>query len=180
MEIDEAKLRALMIAGRGGHDRAYQALLRLCADRLRTYFRRRLSGREPDAEDLVQETLMAIHRKRASYDASLPFTAWLHGIARYRLLDFLRREYRQASLPADDALEPADGHSVDAILAEIDVASLLARLSPNQAEAIRMTKLEGLSVREASLSSSQSEPAIKVNVHRGLRRLAAAIKGSRQ
>ena len=180
MEIDEAKLRALMIAGRSGHDRAYHALLRLCADRLRTYFRRRLSGREPDAEDLVQETLMAIHRKRASYDASLPFTAWLHGIARYRLLDFLRREYRQASLPADDALEPADGHSVDAILAEIDVASLLARLSPNQAEAIRMTKLEGLSVREASLSSSQSEPAIKVNVHRGLSRLAAAIKGSRQ
>jgi RNA polymerase sigma-70 factor (ECF subfamily) len=173
-------MSSLMIAWTIGHDRAYQALLRLCADRLRTYFRRRLSGREPDAEDLVQETLIAIHRKRASYDASLPFTAWLHGIARYRLLDFLRREYRRASLPADDALEPADGHSVDAILAEIDVASLLARLSPNQAEAIRMTKLEGLSVREASLSSSQSEPAIKVNVHRGLSRLAAAIKGSRE
>jgi RNA polymerase sigma-70 factor (ECF subfamily) len=180
VEIDEAKLRALMVAGRSGHDKAYGALLRLCADRLRTYFRRRLAGRDQDAEDLVQETLIAIHRKRASYDAGLPFTAWLHGIARYRLIDFLRREYRRASLPADDALEPADGHSVDAILAEIDVASLLARLSPNQAEAIRMTKIEGLSVREASLSSSQSEPAIKVNVHRGLSRLAAAIKGSKE
>lgn len=177
MEIDEAKLKALMIAGMGGHDRAYHALLRLCAERLRIYFRRRLAGGEQDAEDLVQETLVAIHRKRATYDSSLPFTAWLHGIARYRLIDFLRREYRRASLPADDMLEPAEGSAVDAILAEIDVASLLARLAPKQAEAIRMTRLEGRSVREAAQISGQSEPAIKVNVHRGLGRLAAAIKG---
>ena len=87
----EAKLQALMVASMGGHARAYHALLRLCAERLRSYFRRRLAGRDADVEDLVQETLMAIHRKRAIYDPSLPFTAWLHGIARYRLIDFLRR-----------------------------------------------------------------------------------------
>ena len=82
MEIDEAKLRALMIAGRSGHDRAYQALLRLCAERLRTYFRAAAVGPRAGCRGLVQETLIAIHRKRASYDAGLPFTAWLHGIAR--------------------------------------------------------------------------------------------------
>ncbi|HXG80921.1 MAG TPA: sigma-70 family RNA polymerase sigma factor [Sphingomicrobium sp.] len=177
MDIDEAKLKALMVASLDGHSRAYQALLRLCADRLRAYYRRRMAEREADVEDLVQETLIAIHRKRASYDPSLPFTAWLHGIARYRLIDHLRREYRRATLPLDDELEPADGSAVEAILAEIDVASLLARLTPNQSEAIRLTKIEGHSVRDAAELSGQSEPAIKVNVHRGIGKLAAAIRG---
>jgi RNA polymerase sigma-70 factor (ECF subfamily) len=180
VDIDEAKLKALMIASLDGHSRAYQALLRLCADRLRAYYRRRMSGREADVEDLVQETLVAIHRKRASYDRQLPFTAWLHGIARYRLIDHLRREYRRATLPLDDELEPADGNAVDAILAEIDVASLLARLSPRQADAIRLTRIEGHSVREAAAISGQSEPSVKVNVHRGIGRLVAAIKGKEQ
>lgn len=166
-----------MIASLDGHSRAYQALLRLCAERLRAYYRCRLPGREADVEDLVQETLIAIHRKRASYDPSLPFTAWLHGIARYRLIDQLRREYRRPTLPLDDELEPADGIAVDAVLAEIDVASLLARLAPKQADAIRLTRLEGHSVRDAAQISGQSEPSIKVNVHRGIGRLVAAIKG---
>jgi RNA polymerase sigma-70 factor (ECF subfamily) len=177
VEIDEAKLKALMIASLDGHARAYQALLRLSAERLRSYFRRRLAGREADVEDLVQETLIAIHRKQASYDTDLPFTAWLHGIARYRLIDFLRREYRQASLPLDDEFEAEDDGAVDSILAEMDVANLLARLSPKQADAIRLTRIEGLSVRDAAEASGQSEPSIKVNVHRGIGRLVAVIRG---
>ena len=177
MEIDEARLKALMVASLGGHVRAYQALLRLCAERLRSYFRRRLGGRESDVEDLVQETLIAIHRKRASYDPSLPFTAWLHGIARYRLIDLLRRQHRHAALPVDDELDAVDGGNVDAILAEIDVTRLLERLAPKQAAAIRLTRIEGHSVREASELTGQSEPSIKVNVHRGLGRLAAIIRG---
>ena len=102
MDLFEAKLQALMVAATSGHARAYHALLRLCAERLRAYFRRRLIGRDADVEDLVQETLIAIHRKRATYDPSLPFTAWLHGIARYRLIDFLRRDRRTVSLAADE------------------------------------------------------------------------------
>lgn len=166
-----------MIASLGGHERAYQALLRLSAERLRSYFRRRLPGRDADVEDLVQDTLIAIHRKRASYDTRLPFTAWLHGIARYRLIDFLRREYRRASLPFDDQFDAEDDGAVEAILAEMDVANLLAKLSPKQADAIRLTRLEGLSVREAAEASGQSEPSIKVNVHRGIGRLMATIRG---
>ena len=180
VEFDETKLKALMVASLDGHSRAYQALLRLCADRLRVYYRRRMTGREADVEDLVQETLIAIHRKQASYDPALPFTAWLHGIARYRLIDYLRREYRRATLPLDDGLEPADDSAVDAILAEIDVASLLARLSPKQADAIRLTRIEGHSVRDAAKLSGQSEPSIKVNVHRGIGRLVAAIMGTKR
>ncbi len=167
-----------MVAGMGGHARAYQTLLRLSAERLRGYFRRRLAGRDADVEDLVQETLMAVHNKRASYDPSLPFTAWLHGIARYRLIDFLRRDKHKFHISTDDGFELADDGGFDAVLAEVDVASLLAELPMKQAAAIRLTRIQGYSVREAAEASGQSEPAVKVNVHRGLGRLIAAIKGS--
>ncbi len=178
VQILEAKLSALMIASMGGHMRAYQTLLRLSAERLRSYFRRRLSGRDADVEDLVQETLMAIHNKRASYDPSLPFTAWLHGIARYRLIDFLRRDKHRVHVSTDDGFELADDDAFDAVLAEMDVSNLLAELPSKQAAAIRLTRIQGYSVREAAELSGQSEPAVKVNVHRGLGRLIAAIKGS--
>jgi len=177
VDLFEAKLQALMVAGMGGNSRAYHALLRLCAERLRGYFRRRLVGREADVEDLVQETLIAIHSKRATYDPGLPFTAWLHGIARYRLIYLLRRSGRRAALSLDDGFEPVEESRVDTILAELDVASLLASLSPKQAAAIRLTRIDGFSVREAAAMSGQSEPAVKVNVHRGLARMAAAIRG---
>lgn len=173
----EAKLNALMVASMGGHAGAYQTLLRLSAERLRSYFRRRLSGRHADVEDLVQETLMAIHNKRASYDPTLPFTAWLHGIARYRLIDFLRRDKQLASLSTDDGFEPVDDGGFDALLAQVDIADLLAELPSKQATAIRLTRIEGYSIRETAELSGQSEPAVKVNVHRGLGRLIAAIRG---
>jgi RNA polymerase sigma-70 factor (ECF subfamily) len=177
-DLLEARLRALMIASTAGHSDAYRILLRLLADRLRPYFGRRLAGRDSDVEDLVQETLIAVHRKRASYDQSLPFTAWLHGIARYRLIDFLRRDKRQLEVPADDGFEPADDSALDSTLAEIDLDRLLAGLTPRQVTAIRLTRIEGYSVREAAELSGQSEPSIKVNVHRGLNRLITTIRGS--
>lgn len=174
--VSEAQLKALMVAGIAGNGRAYHAALTLCADRLRIFFRRRLSGRDSDVEDLVQETLMAVHRKRASYSAALPFTAWLYGIARYRLVDHLRREGRRATVPIDENELAVDADD-EALLATLDVESLLAQLPPKQAAAIRLTRLEGYSTREAAERSGQSEPAVKVNVHRGLTRLMARLGG---
>lgn len=163
-----------MIAGMAGDARAHQALLSLAAERLRFYFSRRLRGSEADVEDLVQETLIAVHRKRASYSPALPFTPWLHAIARYRLIDHLRREGKRASVPLDDldfAVEP----EAESVLARVDVERLLAELPARQATAIRLTRIEGLSTREAADRSGQSEPAVKVNVHRGIGRLMAKL-----
>ena len=177
-DLLEAKLRALMIAGMSGQSGAYQTLLSLSAERLRSYFGRRLVGREHDVEDLVQETLIAMHRKRATYDQSLPFTAWLHGIARYRLIDFLRRDKRTVEVPIDDGFEGTETDAFAATLAKIDLDSLLAGLNPKQVDAIRLTRIHGYSIHEAAEMTGQSEPAVKVNVHRGLGRLIASIKGS--
>ena len=168
-----------MLAGSAGDAESYRLLLHLSANRMRAYFRKRLSGRQADVEDLVQETLLAIHNKRASYSPALPYTAWLHAIARYRLIDFLRREGRRSETPLEDANEPGVEDDSDAVLAAIDVERLLAGLSPRQAAAIRLTRIEGLSVRQAAQRSGQSEPSVKVNVHRGLGRLIARVNGGR-
>lgn len=177
-DLLEAKLHTLMVAGMGGHSGAYQTLLSLCAERLRSYFGRRLAGREFDVEDLVQETLIAVHRKRATYDQSLPFTAWLHGIARYRLIDFLRRDKRAVEVPIDEGFEGEESDAFAATLAQVDLDKLLTELTPNQVAALRLTRIEGYSVRETAEMTGQSEPAVKVNVHRGLGRLMARIKGN--
>jgi RNA polymerase sigma-70 factor (ECF subfamily) len=173
--VSEAQFKMLMIAGTAGDNRAYHALLTLAAGLLRRYFARRLAGNDADVEDLVQDTLIAVHRKRSSYKPALPFTAWLHGIARYRLIDHFRRVGRRPTVALDDDLATGADEFSEPILAAADIEALLSELPEKQAAAIRLTRLEGLSTREAAARSGQSEPAIKVNVHRGIGRLMARI-----
>ena len=84
----------MMIAGLGGDPQAHESLLTALVPLLRSFFRRRIRDAEDDAEDLVQETLIAVHNRRASYDRNRPFTAWLYAIARYKLVDHFRRRRR--------------------------------------------------------------------------------------
>jgi RNA polymerase sigma-70 factor (ECF subfamily) len=172
----EAELRGLMLRALTGDGGAYAELLRRLAVRFRAYFRRRLgSGEDAVAEDLTQETLIAIHVKRETYDLSQPFTAWIYAIARYKLIDHYRRRKRtpEAAVPIDDAAELFAAEAADEGAAAHDVAALLDQLPEQQAAAIRLTKLEQLSVREAADRIGISESALKVSVHRGLRKLAA-------
>src|SRR5215472_6940530 len=90
----ERELRALMTAGLDGDAGAYHALLERLTGHLRAYYRRRfaLIGHGPaEAEDLLQEALISIHTHRHTYDHLQPFTPWVHAIARYKFLDYLRR-----------------------------------------------------------------------------------------
>jgi len=178
MDMLETTFKSLMMAGLAGDGRAHEALLSGCAVRLRGYYSKRLPHREADVEDLVQDTLMAIHKRRESYDIALPFTAWLHGIARYKLIDFFRRSGIRATVPIDDAPDIGVEGDGAAILARIDIERLLATLPAKQADAIRLTRIDGLSVRNAAAQSGQSEPSIKVGVHRGLRRLMTTLQSN--
>lgn len=180
MEEVETKLRMLMIAGLAGDADAYRQLLSSAAERLRRYFSRRLGSDAADIEDLVQETLMAIHQRRDSYDRSLPFTSWLHTIARYKLVDHYRRRGVRNSVPIEDFQDFVAGDSIEPALAAYDVETLLAGLSDRQRAAIRLTRIEGHSIAEAAQISGQTEAAVKVGVHRGIRKLAALVKGAEQ
>ena len=171
----EAELRARMIRALDGDAVAYDALLRLLVPQLRAFFNRRVNG-EDVAEDLVQETLMAVHTKRSTYDRARPFSAWLYAIARYKLADHFRRSYRIAPAEQLDDQIAAPDFEV-ASLALIDVDRLLGDLPVKQQAAIRATKIDGLSLAEAAAGAGISQSDAKMSVYRGLKRLSARVQG---
>lgn len=170
----EALLRPLMVATLDGDEGAYRRLLTSLRTHLHRYYARRLGpALAASAEDLVQDTLMAIHTRRMTYDPAQPFTAWVHAIARYKLIDLFRRHKVRASVPLDDdaALFARDEAEDASHRMDVDVA--LATLPPRPAELIRQVKLEGASIAEAAQRSGMSETAAKVAIHRGLKSLVA-------
>jgi RNA polymerase sigma-70 factor (ECF subfamily) len=168
---DEAHLRDLLLKGLAGDEAAHRTFLTEAAGLLRAYFRNRLRGRAEDAEDLVQETLVALHTRRDTYDPNYPLTAWMYAIARYRLIDFLRRAKHRVTAPID-GIDPGDvDPEYEASDARRDVAALLNKLPEKQRTAIRMVKLEEKSVKETAEATGLSESDIKISVHRGLKTL---------
>jgi RNA polymerase sigma-70 factor (ECF subfamily) len=174
----EARLRPLMLKALDGDAAAYRLLLTDLRQHLVRYFARRLApSLAANADDLVQETLLSIHAKRMTYDRNQPFTAWVHAIARYKLIDHFRRHKLRATLPLEeDAAVFADDDS-EATTARLDVEAALATIPAKPAELIRQTKLEGASVADAAARLGMSETAAKVSIHRGLKSLAARFGG---
>lgn len=172
MRADEASLARLMAMSQKGDRQAYATLLAECQRWLRGYYARRIAPSQLD--DLVQETLMALHNKRATWDASRPFLPWLAAIARYRWVDHLRRLYRANECELDEGFTGTDDEP--AIAARISIDRLLGTLPEPQARAIALVKIEGLSIAQASQKTGQSESLVKVNIHRGLKKLAAMVE----
>lgn len=175
----ESQLRERLVLGLGGDTAAYHRFLKDLSAHLRAFFRKRLFQLPDDIEDLVQETLLAVHNQRHTYRPDQPLTAWVHAIARYRLVDLLRTRATREALndPLDEELELFAASDTDAADAKKDLGRLLATLPERQRLPIVRVKLEGLSVAEAAQRTGMSESAVKVGVHRGLKALAAKIKG---
>src|ERR1700752_2305028 len=163
-----------MAAAQAGEANAYRTLLGEVALWLHRYYARPL----PPAmsEDAVQDVLLAIHEKRHTYDPARPFGPWVAAITRYKWIDRLRSLKTEAAEPLDENIGVPD-HG-DAVIAGSTFQQLLAALKPPQAEAIRLVKLEGYSVEEASRATGQSVSLVKVNIHRGLKRLADIIRAA--
>jgi RNA polymerase sigma-70 factor (ECF subfamily) len=169
-----------MLAGLDGDEASHKALLMKLSAYMRAYFKSQLMriGRGPtDAEDLVQETLIALHTRRHTYDRSQLLTPWVYAITRYKLVDYLRRT--KATI-MDVPVEEAEGlfalDDVSAVDSGLDLKKLLAQLTPKTRQAIQFVKLDGLSVSEAAARAGMSESAIKVSVHRGLRALSLLVR----
>jgi RNA polymerase sigma-70 factor (ECF subfamily) len=175
----EDKLRKLMVLGNAGDTAAYHVFLKELSAHLRAFFRRRLLQLPDEVEDLVQETLLAVHNYRHTYDADQPLTAWIHAIARYKLADMLRRRNVHEALndPLDDEIDLLVSSDEQAMDAKRDVAKLLAQLPDRQRLPIQYVKLDGLSVVEAARLTGMSESAVKIGVHRGLKTLAEKMRG---
>lgn len=176
-QTPEQHLRGLLLQGLAGDGRAYQDFLTAVCGYLRGFLRRRLKGLPDDVEDLLQECLLALHNQRHTYDAAQPLTAWVHAIAKYKLIDLLRRRALREQLhePLDDALGLFATADLEAAEARHDLAKFLDQLPRQQRLPIMHMKLQGLSVTEAAALTGMSESAVKVGVHRGLKALAVLL-----
>jgi RNA polymerase sigma factor (sigma-70 family) len=162
----------MMVAAQGGNTPSYHRLLSEVTAWLRRYYARRLPPAMID--DAIQDTLIAIHEKRHTYDPTRPFGAWLAAIARYKWIDALRSLNMKPTQPLDDDI-PVPDHE-EAITSARSVERLLATLKPVQSQVIRLVKLQGLSIEEASKATGQSAPLVKVNIHRGLKQLTSLLR----
>jgi RNA polymerase sigma-70 factor (ECF subfamily) len=183
MAANEVELRALMRASLAGDAVAYRTLLNRLGAILRAYYKGRLTriGRSAaEAEDLMQQALMAIHTRRHTYDPAEPLTPWVYAIARYKLIDYLRRTRASiGDLPIEDAEAVMAQDDYVGTDSANDLRKLLGQLPEKMRQAIQAVKLDGLSVAEAARLCGMSESAVKVNVHRGLKALMASIARER-
>lgn len=162
----------LMAAAQDGQGGPYRRLLYELRRWLTGFFARRLPPSQ--VEDAVQETLIAIHDKRHTYDRTRPFKPWLVAVARYKWIDRLRSMTRPRADVLDEEIAVADHESAVTSAAILD--QLLGQLKPAQQAVIRLVKIEGFSIEEASAHTGQSSSLVKVNIHRGLARMAAMIQ----
>lgn len=173
----DTRLSALMAAAQAGDRSAYAALLRDCVPLIRAVASRRAP---PDRiDDIVQETLLTIHRARQTYDPRRSFAAWLTVIATRRAIDVMRRTlregHREIHAPLiydnhpDDSANPAVAEDRDD--AAFQVGRAVAALPAGQREAVQYLVLQEQSLAAAALQTGRSEGALKVNLHRALKAL---------
>ncbi len=178
MHATEQRLRESFVRGLAGDTTAYHGFLKELGAHLRAFFRRRMTRIPDEAEDLVQETLLAVHNQRHTWDPDQPLTAWVHAIAKYKFVDLLRRRAHRDNVTdsfddANEVFASVDEHEADA---RRDLGRLLELLPERQRLPILYVKIEGLSVVEAAQRTGMSVSAVKIGVHRGLKALATRIR----
>ena len=179
----ELRLAPLMRAAQDGDAKAYQALLRGCIPVIAAIARQQRLP--PDrVDDVVQETLMTIHRARATYDPQLRFLPWLRAIAHRRAIDLLRRHGRASGHEVHD---PAayEGHAdagpdaaelVDRGDRRQGLHAAVSQLPAGQRQAVEQLVLRDRSLDQASAETGRNKVALKVNLHRAIQALRSRMK----
>jgi RNA polymerase sigma-70 factor, ECF subfamily len=168
----EAELTRLMNAADGGDERAYREFLLRAHQLVGAFVRQRAFPGGVDPEEVVQETLLAIHNKRHTRRQDMPITPWLYAIARYKLVDSLRRRGRRREIAIDGVAETLAAPQAEAARSwEVDRA--LQQLAPGQRAVVTAISVQGRSITETAHDLGMKEPAVRVALHRGLAAIAA-------
>ena len=169
----------LMRSALAGDSAAYQRLLGAVAPVLRANARRALvrAGQPADqAEDIVQDILLAVHLKRHTWDVKAPFAPWLFAIARNKLIDALRRRGRRVFVNIDDFAEILPGEPAEETLPAREVAAHLQTLPVRQRDVLQSIAVDSASIKATAARLSMSEGAVRVALHRGLANLTARLR----
>ena len=178
MEEREQCWSQAMRAERRGQTVGYERMLKEVA----TALRRSLASRlvrvglgAHEVEDLVQEILIGLHGKRHTWDPARPLLPWLHTITRYKLIDFMRQRRgdtrRRVDLALEDWVEIVESPADEADCSTWEVDRHLAVLPVSQRKIVRAIAVEGASVRSVAQGLATSEGAVRVTLHRAIRRL---------
>jgi RNA polymerase sigma-70 factor (ECF subfamily) len=176
----DAEWAVLMRAARAGDGVAYERCLREMTRALRPLVRRgldRAGGNPAELEDVVQDILIAVHLKRHTWDDSRPIAPWIAGIARYKIIDSLRRRGNRTSLPIEDFADILAAEDEPQTVSERDVARSLEALPDGQRNVVQAIALGGASIAETAQKYKMSEGAVRVALHRGLGALAKRHSG---
>jgi RNA polymerase sigma factor (sigma-70 family) len=171
---------ALLSAANRGDTVAYAAFLRAAAPVVRGIVRARAHALDPSAcEDIVQDVMLAIHLKRATWDADRPVRPWLYAITRHKIIDALRRNGRDATVPIEDHQDTLPAETQADPFQARDVERTIARLDPRSQDILRSLAFKGQSLHEIGLRFGLTEGATRVALHRALRKIADLHKGDR-
>ncbi|MBP1842898.1 RNA polymerase sigma-70 factor (ECF subfamily) [Rhizobium petrolearium] len=176
----EMEWAAWMRSAIAGDSRAYQKLLTALTPHLRMMARKRceqFGAPTSEAEDVVQEVLLAIHLKRGTWDPSRPLGPWISAIVHNKLVDSMRRRGRQASVPLEDVIATLESDERVNISDRIDIERVLDRLKDPQRTIVQSISIEGSTVRETADRLKMTEVAVRVSLHRALKALAALYSG---
>lgn len=158
-----------------GDSAAYDRFLSGITPHLRAIARRRCAefgAPSADAEDIVQEVLLAIHLKRGTWDPDRPLGPWLAAIVRNKLIDSLRRKGRRISVAIEDVMETLAAEEDANASDRLDAEHLVSRLGDPQRDIVRSISIDGASVRETAERLKMTEGAVRVALHRALKTLA--------
>jgi RNA polymerase sigma factor (sigma-70 family) len=175
----EAQWANWMRAGLAGDEAAYRQLLEAIVPRLRKFAAGGLARAgigNSDAEDVVQEILLAIHLKRQTWMQDQPFLPWLNAISRHKLIDVLRRRGRRGEVPIEGLIEILPDESAAPETSQSELTRLVGRLDGKQQAIISAISLDGASIRDTAAKLGMSEVAVRVSFHRGLKKLAALYR----
>ena len=168
---DEAELSGLLKAAIAGDEKAYADFLHRIAALVRGFVRRKIVQGGVDPEDVVQETLLAIHVKRHTWRQDAPVLPWIYAIARFKLIDAFRRRGRRIEVEIDEIAETFAEPETETV-SERDINRALDGLPPAQRSVVSSISVDGHSIGETASKLGISETAVRVSLHRGLAAIA--------
>lgn len=168
---DEAELSRLLKAAIAGDEKAYADFLHRIAALVRGFVRRKIVQGGVDPEDVVQETLLAIHVKRHTWRQDAPVLPWIYAIARFKLIDAFRRRGRRIEVEIDEIAETFAEPETETV-SERDIKRALDGLPPAQRSVVSSISVDGHSIGETATKLGITETAVRVSLHRGLAAIA--------
>lgn len=168
---DEKELAMLLRAAIAGDEKAYAIFLTRIAAVVRGFVRRKIVHGGVEPEDVVQETLLAIHTKRHTWRSDAPVLPWIYAIARYKLIDAFRKRGRRVEIEIGEIAETLAQAEAETV-SDREIGRVLDGLTPGQRSVIAAISIEGHSIGETAEKLDMTETAVRVALHRGLRAIA--------